>query len=64
MRGDRQVDQPRPVDIAAAMRRVEPMLGEVVPALAAEPGADLRHAQIVVGVGQRERLDLAASGWR
>src|SRR3954469_10289030 len=35
------------------------MLGEVVPALAAEQSADLHHAHIVVGVAEPENLDRA-----
>ena len=45
------------MDVATAVRRVEPMLGEVEPALAAEQGADLCHTQIIVGIGKREGLD-------
>ena len=57
--GERQIDQPRPVDVGAAVRGVEPVLDEVEPVLPAEQVADLRHAQIVVGIAKREAADLA-----
>mgnify|MGYP003296022843 CR=1 FL=1 len=60
--GDGQIDQPRPVDVGAAMRRVEAMLDEVEPALPVEQGADLRDAHIVVGVAQREAAHLPPAG--
>ena len=53
--GDRQVDEPRPVDVGAG----QPVLGEIVPALAGEQAADLHHPHIVVGVAEREDADRA-----
>ena len=54
--GDRQVDQPRPVDVGAAgglsrywRRSYQPW--------PVEQGADLHHPHIVVGVAEREPLD-------
>lgn len=47
------------MDVGAAMYGVETVLQQVEPALPAEQGADLRHAQIVVGVAERKAADLA-----
>jgi hypothetical protein len=55
--GDRQVDDPRPVNVEP-LRRAQPVLAQVIPILAAEqPGAHLHDPQIVVGVAEREALD-------
>src|SRR3546814_20875921 len=40
-----------------AIRRVEPILAEVEPALAVQERADLHQAEVIVGVAQREPAD-------
>ena len=47
--GDRRIDQPRPVH-RGAVGRVEPVLGEVVPALAVEEIAHFHEPHGIVGV--------------
>ena len=46
------------MDVGATVDRVEPVLDEVIPALPAEQGADLRQTKIIVGVAEREAADL------
>ena len=57
-RGDRQVDDPRPVDVEPVRRR-QLVLPKIEPALAVQPRPDLREAHIVVGVAEREPVYLA-----
>ena len=45
------------MDIPAAMHRIEPVLNQVVPALTAEPGANLGQPQIIVGIAEGKCLD-------
>ncbi len=52
----RQVDQPRPMDVGA-QRRVQPILAKIVPVLAGEQRTNLAHPHIVIGVGEHEELD-------
>ncbi len=56
---DRQIDQPRPMDVGAAMDRVDAMLDEIVPALPAEQGTHLGDPEVVVRIAKRERMDWA-----
>ena len=53
---DRQIDQPRPVDVRAVWR-VHPVLAKVEPALPVQQRADLHHPHIVVGIAQGEVAD-------
>jgi len=55
-RGNRQIDQPTPVHVEPN-GRIELILVQIIPALTIEQRADLRHAHIVVGVGQVEPAD-------
>ena len=55
--GDRQIDQPRPVDVRAE-RRVQPILAKVEPVLPVEQRADLHDPHVVVGIAEAEPADL------
>src|SRR3546814_3990659 len=51
--GQRQVDEPRPVDVRS-FRRQHAVLAQIEPALAPQPVPHLLKAQVVVGVGRSE----------
>ena len=55
--GNRQIDEPRPVNIEAGWP-VHLVLAKVEPALPVEQGTDLAHAHIVVGIGKDEAGDV------
>ena len=59
--GERQVDQPRPVDVGA-VRPVHLVLAQVEPVLPGEQRAHLADAHIVVGVGEDEAGDVVPAG--